>query len=219
MAKIEEARRILVTSALPYANGPIHLGHLAGAYLPADIFVRYCRLKKRDVVFVCGSDENGVPIMLRAREEGTSPQTIVDRYHAMIEKSFREFGMAFDYYGRTSSLVHHETSQDFFRKLCEKDQFILKKESHLYDPEADLFLADRLIYGSCPFCDYEKAYGDQCEKCGRTLNPDELKKPRSTPHKCRTDSKRDDPLVPAPGQDAALAGRMAFRMFGLENPM
>ena len=180
MTNIKKAKRILVTSALPYANGPIHLGHLAGAYLPADIFVRYCRLKKRDVLYVCGSDENGVPIMLRAREEGTSPQVIVDRYHTMIEKSFRDFGMAFDYYGRTSSPVHHETSQAFFRKLNEKGQFVLKKEKHLYDPEANLFLADRLIYGICPFCEYERAYGDQCEKCGRTLNPDELKHPRST---------------------------------------
>ncbi|MFQ5627382.1 MAG: methionine--tRNA ligase [bacterium] len=179
MATIKTGKRILATSALPYANGPIHLGHLAGAYLPADIFVRYCRLKQRDVVYICGSDENGVPIMLRARDEGKDPQEIVDRYHAMIEKSFADFGMSFDYYGRTSSPVHHETSQGFFRKLAEKDIFVLRKEKQLFDPEANLFLADRFIYGICPSCGYEKAYGDQCEKCGTSLSPQDLKYPKS----------------------------------------
>lgn len=171
--------RYMVTSALPYANGPIHLGHLAGAYLPADIFVRYCRLKKRDVVYICGSDEHGVPILLRARSENKSPQEIVDRYHEMIEKSFAAFGMSFDYYGRTSSKVHHETSQDFFIKLAEKDIFELNTEKQLYDPEAKMFLADRFVRGTCPVCGYEDAYGDQCETCGSSLSPSDLKNPKS----------------------------------------
>jgi len=169
----------MVTSALPYANGPIHLGHLAGAYLPADIFVRYCRLKKRDVVYICGSDEHGVPILLRARSENTSPQEIVDRYHAMIEKSFKAFGMSFDHYGRTSAKIHHQTSQDFFIELAEKNIFELKTEKQLFDPEANMFLADRFVRGTCPVCGYEDAYGDQCEKCGSSLSPSDLKNPRS----------------------------------------
>lgn len=169
----------MVTSALPYANGPIHLGHLAGAYLPADIFVRYCRLKKRDVVYICGSDEHGVPILLRARAEGVSPQEIVDRYHHIIEKSFAAFGMTFDYYGRTSSKIHHETSQEFFITLAEKGIFELKTEKQLYDPEAKMFLADRFVRGTCPICSYEDAYGDQCERCGSSLSPSDLKNPRS----------------------------------------
>ncbi len=173
-------KRTLVTSALPYANGPLHVGHIAGAYLPADIYVRYCRLKKRDVVFICGSDENGVPIMLRARFEGVNPQEIVDRYHAMIEESFARLGMSFDYYGRTSSAVHRETSRSFFRKLNDKKQFITKSEDQLYDPEAGFFLADRFIFGECPNCNYEKAYGDQCEKCGSSLSPADLINPRSS---------------------------------------
>ncbi len=172
-------KRILVTSALPYANGPIHLGHLAGAYLPADIFVRYHRLKGDDVIYICGSDEHGVPIMLRARSEGVSPQVVVDRYHELNKKSFEAFGMSFDYYGRTSSPVHHQTSQDFFRVLAEKEVFVLKTEKQLYDPEAKMFLADRFIVGTCPYCGYENAYGDQCEKCGRSLSPADLLNPRS----------------------------------------
>ncbi len=172
-------KRILVTSALPYANGPIHLGHLAGAYLPADIFVRYHRLKGDDVIYICGSDEHGVPIMLRARSEGVSPQDVVDRYHELNKKSFEAFGMSFDYYGRTSSPVHHKTSQDFFRVLAEKNVFVLKTEKQLYDPEAKMFLADRFIVGTCPYCGYENAYGDQCEKCGRSLSPSDLLNPRS----------------------------------------
>ncbi len=173
------SEKILVTSALPYANGPIHLGHLAGAYLPADIFVRYHRLKGNDVVYICGSDENGVPIMLRARKEGVNPQDIVDRYHAQIKESFEKFGMSFDYYGRTSSPTHYETSQDFFRTLAQKGEFNLKKEKHLYDPEAKIFLADRFVRGTCPKCGYDDAYGDQCEKCGTSLSPKDLINPRS----------------------------------------
>ena len=171
--------RILVTAALPYANGPIHLGHLGGCYLPADIYCRYQRLAGRDVLFICGSDEHGVPIMLRARAEGVTPQEIVDRYHAMIREAFAGFGMSFDYYGRTSSEVHRETSQDFFRRLAEDGVFTTETAEQLYDPEAKLFLADRFVRGTCPACGYEDAYGDQCEKCGRSLSPGELVSPRS----------------------------------------
>ena len=171
--------RILVTSALPYANGPIHIGHLAGAYLPADLYCRYQRLRGRNVLYVCGSDEHGVPIMLRAREEGVDPQEIVDRYHGQIEESFERLGMSFDYYGRTSSPVHHETSQAFFRRLDEKDVFVRRTDEQLFDPKAEMFLADRFVRGTCPICGYEDAYGDQCEECGSSLSPTELIDPRS----------------------------------------
>ena len=172
-------KRILVTSALPYANGPIHLGHLAGAYLPADIFVRYHRLKEHDILFICGSDEHGVPILLRARAENTSPQQVVDYYHEKNKKSFQTFGIQFDYYGRTSSPVHYQISQDFFRKLAEKKIFVLKKDKQLYDAQAKMFLADRFVRGECPHCGYTDAYGDQCEKCGSSLSPTDLINPRS----------------------------------------
>ncbi|GAB4370944.1 MAG: methionine--tRNA ligase [Calditrichia bacterium] len=172
-------KRYLITSALPYANGPLHLGHLAGAYLPGDIYARYCRLKKREVIYICGSDEHGVPIMLRARKEGVSPQEIVDRYHHQNKESFRRFGMSFDYYGRTTSAIHRETSQDFFRTLAKKGLFVLKTDQQLYDPEAKIFLADRFVRGTCPVCDYQDAYGDQCEKCGTSLSPSDLINPRS----------------------------------------
>lgn len=172
-------RRILITSALPYANGPVHVGHLAGAYLPGDIYARYQRLAGRDVLYLCGSDEHGVPIMLRARKEGVTPQQIVDRYHAMIRDAFTAVGMSFDYYGRTSSPTHRETSQEFFRKLAGDGRFVQRTEAQLYDPEAQLFLADRFVRGTCPTCAYDDAYGDQCERCGRTLSPVELIDPRS----------------------------------------
>ncbi len=171
--------RTLVTAALPYANGPIHIGHLAGAYLPADLYCRYRRLTGDDLVFVCGSDEMGVAILMRALAEGTTPRAIVDRYHPMIEASFRAFGMSFDYYGRTTSPTHAETSQDFFRRLAEQDLFKLKTEEQLFDPEAGIFLADRFVRGTCPVCGYEEAYGDQCERCGSSLSPTELINPRS----------------------------------------
>ncbi|MCZ7678972.1 MAG: class I tRNA ligase family protein [Sandaracinaceae bacterium] len=176
-----DSRRILVTSALPYANGPIHLGHLAGAYLPADVFVRYHRLEGNDVVFICGSDEHGTAIVTQAFREGTTPQEIVDRYHAMAERDFAAFGMSFDYYGRTSAPIHHETSRDWFRTLAEKDAFVLKTSPQPYDPKAKLFLADRFIVGTCPnpSCKNPSAYGDQCEKCGTSLSPSELVEPRS----------------------------------------
>lgn len=171
--------RILVTSALPYANGPLHIGHLAGAYLPADIYCRFQRLRGVPLVYICGSDEHGVPIVLRARKDGVTPQEIVDRYHTQMRDAFAAFGMSFDHFGRTSGSVHAETSKAFFVNLDEKDVFVQKTESHLFDPEAGMFLADRFVRGTCPHCGYEDAYGDQCEKCGRSLTPKDLKNPRS----------------------------------------
>ena len=176
---MNKKKKYLITSALPYANGPLHLGHLAGAYLPADIYARYCRLTGRDVLYICGSDEHGVPIMLRARKEEISPQQVVDRFHFLIEKSFQKFGMSFDYYGRTSSSVHREISQVFFEKLASKNLFVLKSDQQLYDPKAKIFLADRFVRGTCPVCKYEDAYGDQCERCGSSLSPADLINPRS----------------------------------------
>lgn len=179
MSEKNAFERLLVTAALPYANGPVHLGHLAGAYLPADLYCRYQRLQGRDLVFICGSDELGVAIMMRAQAQGISPQEIVDTYHPMIRESFARFGMSFDYYGRTTSETHRATSQDFFRTLAGKDVFRLRTEEQLYDPEAGLFLADRFVRGTCPVCGYEDAYGDQCERCGSSLSPMELIEPRS----------------------------------------
>ena len=172
-------KRTTVTSALPYANGPVHIGHLAGVYVPADIYVRYLRLKKEDVLFIGGSDEHGVPITIRAKKEGCTPQDIVDRYHTLIRDSFKEFGISFDVYGRTSSKVHHDTASDFFRKLYDKGEFIEKTSMQYYDEEAKTFLADRYITGECPRCHAQGAYGDQCEKCGSTLSPTELINPKS----------------------------------------
>lgn len=172
-------KRTLVTSALPYANGPIHLGHMAGAYLPADFYVRYKRMRGEDVVFICGSDEHGVPITIAADKEGVTPQKIVDRFHEMNKKTFEEFGITFDYFGRTSSKVHHETSRDFFRKLNEKGVFKKKKEIQFYDERAGMFLPDRYVKGTCPHCSYAEAFGDQCEKCGTSLSPTDLIEPRS----------------------------------------
>jgi len=175
-----DPKRLLVTAALPYANGPVHIGHLAGAYLPADLFVRYQRLRGRDVAFICGSDEMGVAILMRAIREDRDPQEIIDTYHPQIRDNFERFGMSFDYYGRTSSETHVETTQDFFRVLDENDLFKLKTEKQLYDPEAEMFLADRFVVGTCPVCGYEEAYGDQCEQCGSSLSPTELENPQST---------------------------------------
>ena len=173
-------RRTLVTSALPYANGPIHLGHLAGAYMPADFYVRYQRLKGKDIVYVCGSDEYGVAIVIRAMQEGVTPQDIIDRYHPLIKDSFAAVGMSFDHYSRTTSEIHADTSQDFFRRLASRDEFVLKKEEQLFDPKAGVFLADRFVCGTCPKCAHEEAYGDQCEQCGTSLNPADIIDPRST---------------------------------------
>ena len=173
-------KRILVSSALPYANGPIHLGHLAGAYLPADLYCRYQRLKGRDLVYVCGSDEMGVAIMIRAQQEGITPRDIIDQYHPLIKESFEKFGMSFDIYSRTTTDTHRLTSQEFFSRLSEKNVFKLHREEQLFDPEAGMFLADRFVKGTCPTCGYEEAYGDQCERCGSTLSPSELINPKST---------------------------------------
>ncbi|MDD2550400.1 MAG: methionine--tRNA ligase [Bacteroidales bacterium] len=173
-------KRYLITSALPYANGPIHIGHLAGVYVPSNIYTRYLRLKGVDVISICGSDEHGVPITIKARQEGVSPQDIVDKYHAIIKKSFEDFGITFDIYSRTSSKAHHENSAEFFRNLYDKGLFIEKTTEQYYDPEANQFLADRYITGTCPHCNNEKAYGDQCEKCGTSLNATDLINPKST---------------------------------------
>jgi len=172
-------KRTLITSALPYANGPIHIGHLAGVYVPADIYARYLRLKGEDVVFIGGSDEHGVPIALKAKAEGVTPQEIVDRYHYIIKKSFEDFGISFDVYSRTSSEIHYKTASDFFRKLYDKGEFIEKTSEQYYDDEAMQFLADRYIIGACPHCSNERAYGDQCEACGTSLSPLELINPQS----------------------------------------
>lgn len=172
-------KRTLVTAALPYANGGVHIGHLAGVYVPSDIYVRYLRLKKRDVLFVCGSDEHGVPITLRAKKEGCTPQDVCDRYHNIIKDSFKEFGISFDIYSRTTSETHQKVASDFFRTLYDKGTFIEKESEQYYDEEAKTFLADRYITGECPHCHYPKAYGDQCEHCGSTLSPQELINPQS----------------------------------------
>lgn len=173
------SKRILVTAALPYANGPLHLGHLAGAYLPADFYVRFKRMNNVDILFICGSDEHGVPITIAADKEGIRPQDIVDRYHPLLQGSFRKMGIDFDHYGRTSSDVHHRTSQEIFLKLHEKGQFKVKAERQLYDPTAGMFLPDRYVKGTCPVCTNPEAYGDQCEKCGTSLSPSELIDPKS----------------------------------------
>lgn len=173
-------KRYLITSALPYANGPIHLGHLAGVYVPSDIYTRYKRLKGTDILHICGSDEHGVPITLKARNEGISPQDVVDRYHAINKKAFEDFGISFDIYSRTSNKVHHETASEFFRKLYDKGKFIERTSEQYYDEEAGAFLADRYITGTCPHCSNPSAYGDQCENCGTSLSPTELVNPTST---------------------------------------
>ncbi|WP_118949904.1 methionine--tRNA ligase [Taibaiella helva] len=177
MAK--DYKRILVTAALPYANGPVHIGHLAGCYLPADIYVRYQRAQRRDVKFICGSDEHGVPITIRAMKEGITPQDVVDKYHALISESFSRMGISFDIYSRTSSKVHAQTSQAFFKKLYDEGLFEERESQQYYDEEKKMFLADRYIIGTCPVCGNENAYGDQCERCGSSLSPEQLKNPRS----------------------------------------
>jgi methionyl-tRNA synthetase len=172
--------RTTVTAALPYANGPVHIGHLAGVYIPADIYVRYLRLKGEDVLFICGSDEHGVPITIKARQEGITPQQVVDRYHSVIKKAFADFGISFSIYSRTSSKIHYDTASSFFKKLYDEKKFIEKSSEQFYDNEAQQFLADRYITGTCPNCGNEKAYGDQCENCGTSLNATDLINPKST---------------------------------------
>ena len=176
---MEDPKRYTITAALPYTNGPIHIGHLAGVYVPADIYARYLRLLNKDVLFVCGSDEHGVPITIKAKKEGVSPQDIVDRYHKMIKSSFEEFGIALDYYGRTSSKTHHKTASEFFEKLNDDNKFIEETTEQLFDEKANQFLADRFVTGICPKCGYDEAYGDQCEKCGSSLNATDLINPKS----------------------------------------
>jgi methionyl-tRNA synthetase len=172
--------RYTITAALPYTNGPIHIGHLAGVYVPADIYARYLRMKGEDVFFVCGSDEHGVAISIRAKREGKSPKELIDHYHNMIKSSFDDFGISFDHYGRTSDPIHHQTASDFFKTLYDKGDFIEETTEQLYDEEAEQFLADRFVVGTCPHCGHEEAYGDQCESCGRSLNATDLINPTST---------------------------------------
>lgn len=174
-----ESKRYTLTAALPYANGPVHIGHLAGCYIPADIYARYLRLKNRDVLFVCGSDEHGIPITIKAKQEGKSPQEVVDHYHHIMQEAFRKFGISFDMYSRTSSPIHKETASDFFMHLYEKGALLEKTSLEYFDTEANEFLADRYITGNCPSCGNPNAYGDQCEKCGKSLSPDELLEPKS----------------------------------------
>ena len=172
--------RYTITAALPYTNGPIHIGHLAGVYVPADIYARFMRMKGEDVFFVCGSDEHGVAISIRAKSEGKSPKELIDHYHNMIKSSFDEFGISFDHYGRTSDPIHHKTASDFFKTLYDKGDFIEEATEQLYDEEAKQFLADRFVVGTCPHCGHKEAYGDQCESCGRSLNATDLINPTST---------------------------------------
>ena len=179
-AMTKKFKRTTVTAALPYANGPVHIGHLAGVYVPADIYVRYLRLKNEEVLFIGGSDEHGVPITIRAKKEGVKPQDIVDKYHHIIKKSFEDFGISFDIYSRTTSKIHHKVASDFFKKLYDQGAFIEKTSEQYYDEEAKQFLADRYIVGTCPHCKNENAYGDQCEACGTSLSPTDLINPHST---------------------------------------
>ena len=175
-----EKKAYTVTAALPYANGPLHLGHVAGVYLPADIFVRFLKLNGHDVAFICGSDEHGAAITLRAKKEGIKPQEIVDKYHKIIKDSFEKFQISFDIFHRTSSPLHHQVASDFFKKLHEKDTFKEERSLQYYDNDYEQFLADRYLTGTCPKCQYENAYGDQCEKCGADLSPNDLINPIST---------------------------------------
>lgn len=172
-------KRYLITAALPYANGPVHIGHLAGCYLPADIYSRYTRSQKRDIKFVCGSDEHGVPITIRAMKEGITPQEVVDKYHALIKQSFEQMGISCDIFSRTSNKTHHDTAQDFFKKLYDDGVFEVKESEQYFDEEKQVFLADRYIVGTCPVCGNDGAYGDQCEKCGSSLSPEQLINPHS----------------------------------------
>ncbi|MCA0958386.1 methionine--tRNA ligase [Muricauda ruestringensis] len=180
MAQNTSPSRYTITAALPYTNGPIHIGHLAGVYVPADIYSRYLRLKGKDVAFVCGSDEHGVAISMKAKKEGVTPKEIIDKYHGIIKKSFADFGISFDNYSRTSAQVHHETASEFFKKMYEQGDFIEEETEQLYDDEANQFLADRFVIGTCPRCGHHEAYGDQCENCGSSLNATDLIDPKST---------------------------------------
>ena len=176
----DNPKRYTITAALPYTNGPIHIGHLAGVYIPSDIYARYLRLQGKDVAFICGSDEHGVAISMKAKKEGISPQEVIDKYDGIIRKSFIDFGISFDNYSRTSSQIHHETAQAFFKKLHDNGDFIEQETQQLYDEKANQFLADRFVVGTCPKCQNPEAYGDQCESCGSTWNATDLINPKST---------------------------------------
>ncbi|CAM3347784.1 methionine--tRNA ligase [Aequorivita lipolytica] len=175
----QNPNRYTITAALPYTNGPVHIGHLAGVYVPADIYARFQRLQNKDVAFICGSDEHGVPITIKAKKEGITPQQVVDKYHTIIKKSFADFGISFDNYSRTSAEIHHKTASEFFKKLYEEDKFIEEVTEQLYDEEANQFLADRFVVGTCPKCGFEESYGDQCENCGTSHNATDLINPKS----------------------------------------
>ena len=172
-------KRYTITAALPYTNGPIHIGHLAGVYVPADIYARYLRLKGADVAYICGSDEHGVAIPMKAKKEGISPQNIIDKYHTIIKKSFQDFGISFDNYSRTSAEIHHKTASDFFTKLYHQGDFIEEITEQLFDEQANQFLADRFVVGTCPKCGFDGSYGDQCESCGTSHNATDLINPKS----------------------------------------
>lgn len=180
LAELSEAKRYTITAALPYTNGPIHIGHLAGVYVPSDIYARYLRLQGKDVAFICGSDEHGVAISMKAKKEGITPQEVIDKYNGIIKKSFEDFGISFDNYSRTSATIHHETASAFFKKLYDNGDFIEEVTEQLYDAKAEQFLADRFVTGTCPKCENPEAYGDQCERCGSTLNATDLINPKST---------------------------------------
>ncbi len=200
--------RYLITAALPYANGPVHIGHLAGCYIPADIYVRYLRAKKADVKFIGGTDEHGVPITIRAMKENTTPQEIVDKYYKIINESFEAMGISFDIFSRTSREIHHKTSADFFLKMYNDGLFETRESEQYFDEVKQVFLADRYIIGTCPNCGNERAYGDQCEVCGRTLSPEELINPRSALSDAVPVKKKNHPLVHAPPELRALAQGM-----------
>ena len=177
---MSQPKRYTITAALPYTNGPIHIGHLAGVYVPADIYARYKRLTGNDVAFICGSDEHGVPITIKAKKEGVTPQDIVDKYHTIIKQSFEDFGITFDNYSRTSAKIHHETASEFFKTLYDKNEFVEEVSKQLYDADANQFLADRFVVGTCPKCGNEESYGDQCENCGTSHNATDLINPKSS---------------------------------------
>lgn len=204
-------KRTLVTSALPYANGPVHIGHLAGVYVPADIYVRYLRLCGHDVVFVGGSDEHGVPITIKAKKEGVTPQDIVDRYHRIIKDSMAELGISFDVYSRTSSELHAATASEFFRRLYDNGQFVEKTSMQLYDEKAQQFLADRYVTGECPHCHNPRAYGDQCEVCGTSLQRHRSHQSAVRDHRQRARAARDPPLVSAARPLGAYAAQVDTR--------
>jgi len=187
--------RYLVTAALPYANGPLHIGHLAGAYIPADVYVRFQRMMGKDIAYICGSDENGAAITLRALKDGVQPQEIVDKYDAIFRQSFKEMGISFDMFHRTSAPIHHETAQEFFKTLHDQGEFKEETSEQYYDEEAKQFLADRYIKGTCPKCSHDAAYGDQCENCGSTLSPTELIDPQVDHHRISTSYEDHEALV------------------------